>query len=218
MANSSLSLLTRKWIPKGKRASELSWLLRASGESAGKQPVSLWTLSERTHYGVIGEEPEKLLQIKGIGKKTLASIIESYNENREFAKVYKELSDLDIDLPSAVKIYKLYGPDAINIIKGNPYQLADDIYGITFARADRIGVRLGIQPDSPFRIRSGIKYQLGKWAGSGSTFVPKEDLKLATMDLLEVTGDQIGRMPDSHGIRRNSPDRSHRRSSCGLSV
>lgn len=140
---------------------------------------------------VIGEEPEKLLQIKGIGKKTLASIIESYNENREFAKVYKELSDLDIDLPSAVKIYKLYGPDAINIIKENPYQLADDIYGITFARADRIGVRLGIQQDSPFRIRSGIKYQLGKWAGSGSTFVPKEDLKLATMDLLEVTGDQI---------------------------
>lgn len=140
---------------------------------------------------VIENDPGQLLKIKGIGKKTLENIVESYKETQDFAHVYRDLSDLGIDLPQAVKIYKLYGSEALSIIKENPYQLADDIYGISFKKADEIGVRLGIDENSPFRIRSGIKYVLADFAGNGSTYMSKDQLKLKTIDLLDTTGDQV---------------------------
>ena len=60
----------------------------------------------------------------------------------------------------AVKIYKQYGDDAIATVTNNPYQLADDIYGIGFLTADRIAVNVGVSPWSKFRYRAGVLYAL----------------------------------------------------------
>lgn len=140
---------------------------------------------------VIDKTPERLLSIKGIGKLTLEKIKESYGESREFARISLEFRDMGVSMSDAVKIYKLYGGSAIEIVSENPYILADDIRGITFVKADEIAGRLGFEPDSKFRIESGIKYILRSWSLNGSTLMPKNLLVEKVIELLDTTTEII---------------------------
>ena len=140
---------------------------------------------------VIGETPEKLLQIKGIGPNTLAKISESYAETREFAQISLELRELGIEMSHAVKIFKLYGKESVGIVKENPYSLVEDVYGLTFQKADAIAARIGYDADSEFRIESGIKYVLRSWAASGSTLMPEELLIEKVIELLDTQTERV---------------------------
>ena len=135
---------------------------------------------------IIDKQPEKLLSIKGIGANTLAKISESYAETREFAEVSMELRELGIEMTHAVKIYKMYGADSSKIVNENPYSLVEDVYGLTFQKADAIAEKLGFDSDSEFRISSGIKYILRTWAGSGSTLMPEDILIEKVIALLDT--------------------------------
>ncbi|MBQ6622710.1 MAG: AAA family ATPase [Mogibacterium sp.] len=140
---------------------------------------------------VIENEPERLLKVKGIGPKSLEVIIESYRSTREFTRVSFELRELGIEMAQAVRIYKLYGAESLQVVRDNPYSLVEDIYGISFRRADAIAMKIGFEPDSEFRIQSGIGYVLQEWAVNGSTFMPKSLLVEKTIQLLDVTGDLV---------------------------
>lgn len=140
---------------------------------------------------VIGETPEKLLQIKGIGPNTLAKISESYAETREFAQISLELSELGIEMSHAVKIFKLYGKESVGIVKENPYSLVEDVHGLTFQKADMIASKIGYDADSEFRIESGIKYVLRNWAASGSTLMPEELLIEKVIELLDTQTERV---------------------------
>src|SRR5205085_8365194 len=76
----------------------------------------------------------------------------------------------------AIKIYKQYGNEAIEIVSRNPYQLAADIYGIGFITADTIARNLGIAPDSDVRYQAGLLYLLSQAAEDGHCFVPEQKL------------------------------------------
>ena len=67
----------------------------------------------------------------------------------------------------SVKIYQEYGPAMYNVIKTNPYKLADDIPGVGFKMADEIASKVGIFTDSDFRIKSGILYTLLQASANG---------------------------------------------------
>jgi exodeoxyribonuclease V alpha subunit len=142
-------------------------------------------------FDIIENDPEKLLQIKGIGRKTLDQIVESYSETREFAHISQALGEIGVELSQAVKIYKLYGAESMAVVRENPYTLVDNVYGMTFRRADRIASKIGIERDSGFRIQCGIKYALQYHAGSGSTFVPKDILVEESVKLLDVSSELI---------------------------
>ncbi|MBQ0040929.1 MAG: ATP-dependent RecD-like DNA helicase [Clostridiales bacterium] len=140
---------------------------------------------------VIGETPEMLLQIKGIGPNTLAKISESYAETREFAQISLELRELGIEMSHAVKIFKMYGKESVGIVKENPYSLVEDVYGLTFQKADMIASKIGYDADSEFRIESGIKYVLRSWAASGSTLMPEELLIEKVIELLDTQTERV---------------------------
>ena len=140
---------------------------------------------------IIEETPEKLLQVNGIGAKTLAKITESFDESREFANTSIELRELGIEMSEAVRVYKIYGKDSVRIVKENPYVLAEDIRGINFNKADEIAARIGVEPDSSVRIESGIRYMLKAWAASGSTLVPERLLVEKTAAFLDVMMDNV---------------------------
>jgi len=135
---------------------------------------------------IIEESPEKLLRIKGIGPTILAKISESFGESREFARVSLELREMGVEMGHAVKIYKLYGKDSVEIVRENPYTLVDDIYGVTFQKADAVAERIGFDSDSEFRVQSGIKYVLKTWAASGSTLMPEDILIEKVLGLLDT--------------------------------
>ena len=167
----------------------------SAGNIRGIGPATARTLMDtfgEETLRVIEETPEKLLKISGIGVKTLKKISESFRESREVANTAIELRELGIEMNEAVRVFKLYGKESLEIVRENPYILADDLRGITFHRADAIAAGVGIEPDSSVRIESGIRYMLKNWAVSGSTLMPESLLIEKTAQMLDVMMDRVG--------------------------
>ncbi len=140
---------------------------------------------------VIAKEPEKLTQVGGIGPKKAEAIAESFALHREFANVSMAFQEMGVGADYALKLYKIYGADAVSLIAENPYRLVEEVYGIGFRKADEIAEKMGVEKDSEFRIKSGIKYGLGYYAGEGSTYVPEQELCEKVGQLLEVSRELV---------------------------
>jgi len=119
---------------------------------------------------IISKEPERLAEVDGIGEKKLDSIVESWKEHKEKSHVLIKLQELGLTLKMALKIYKEYGKNSLKVIKENPYQLADDIFGIGFKTADKIALSSGIDPRSPLRVKAYILYLMSRDIEDGNVF------------------------------------------------
>lgn len=109
---------------------------------------------------IIENHPEKLMTIKGISVKRAEAITEAYREYKHLEELMLVLKPYNISNKRVVKIYKRYGENAVNILKENPYRLADEIDGFGFITADRIARAFDIAFDDKYRIRAGILYTL----------------------------------------------------------
>ena len=142
-------------------------------------------------FRIIEEEPERLAEIKGISERKAMEIATQVNEKRDLRQAMIFLQQYGITMNLAVKIYNRYGQEVYEILKENPYQLAEDIDGVGFKTADEIAARVGIRSDSDFRIRSGILYVLSGAASEGHTFLPQEELTKRASELLQVAPEFI---------------------------
>ncbi len=136
---------------------------------------------------IMEKEPQRLLEIDGIGKAKLKAIEEGFRQHREFAEISMFFANYGINANYAMKMYKLYGTETVRYVTENPYRLVTDLRGTGFKRADEIAARLGVERDSEYRISSGIRYYLGKYASEGNTYVPLEKLAEETAAFLEVS-------------------------------
>ena len=141
---------------------------------------------------IIGEHPERLIEVPGIGRKRAAQLGQSFQEQYAAREAMVFLQSYGVTPSLAYKIGKRYGADAPRKIRENPYRLIDDIEGVGFQTADRIALSLGIPPDSEYRLRSGLKYALQEAAsGAGHTYLPKEELLRRTAQELRVSGELL---------------------------
>lgn len=133
------------------------------------------------HFGsdilyVIENEPQKLVSVKGIGKKTAENIHQSYMQQYEERNVIMAMSKFGLTTAASMKLYKRYGGNVVQLISRNPYRLIEDVYGIGFVKADTIAMKAGIDPDSPIRISAAIRYYIGLFVQKGYTYVPEDML------------------------------------------
>ncbi|GAB4261415.1 SF1B family DNA helicase RecD2 [Thermincola ferriacetica] len=135
---------------------------------------------------VIEEQADRLLEVEGIGQKRVEMIKKAWQEQKEIKNVMLFLQSHGVSASYAVKIYKTYGNESINIVKTNPYRLADDIWGIGFKTADKIARQLGFDKNSYERCRSGIIYVLNELANEGHCFAVREQLVSETVRMLEL--------------------------------
>jgi helicase, recD/traA family len=91
----------------------------------------------------------------------------------------------------AAKIYKTYGNDSIEVVKSNPYKLADDIWGIGFKTADSIAAKIGFEKNCFMRCRSGILYTLNQLADEGHVYAEKERLIVKSTELLDTDREAV---------------------------
>lgn len=146
---------------------------------------------ERT-LQVFEETIEDLLQVPGIAEKKLTDIKNSWQEHRAIRDVMIFLQGYGISTLYAVKIFKIYGNDAISKVSNNPYQLARDIYGIGFFSADKIALNMGFEKDGIPRIEAGIKHVLAAARDNGHCYLLESQIIKNAHDLLETgTPDQI---------------------------
>ncbi len=136
---------------------------------------------------VLSEHPERLCEVRGIGKKRAAMIAESFLEQQSARRAMVFLQSYGISPALAVRISRYYGDQTPEVVRENPYRLCDDLEGVGFKTADRIGLSLGIPPESENRIRSAMKYILRESAASsGHVYLPEEELCSVSASLLNV--------------------------------
>lgn len=131
------------------------------------------------HFGldtlrILDEEPERLEEVRGIGKKRLAQIREGWSEHQAMRNLLLFLQPHGITAACAVRIYKAYGDDALQITRENPYRLAMDIRGIGFLTADAIALKLGFTPAHPLRLQAATLFSLNKASEEGHVYLPRQ--------------------------------------------
>lgn len=143
-------------------------------------------------FRIIEEEPERLTEIKGISERIAREIGEQVFEKREMRRAMLFLQEYGISDKLAVKIYKRYGDGLYDMLKTNPYRMAEDIEGVGFKRADEIAKNVGILVDSEYRIRCGLLYGLSQALSAGHTCLPEEMMIQSGCALLGVSEKEIG--------------------------
>ena len=140
---------------------------------------------------VIESTPKKMMQVQGIGKKRVNMIMEAWEAQREVKNVMLFLQSHNVSTTHAAKIYKTYQSDSVPIVRENPYRLADDIYGIGFKTADTIAEKLGMDNESPHRVKAGLKYVLSQKADDGHVFLYRHELIAASQEILGLSTEAI---------------------------
>ena len=167
----------------------------ASGLIKGIGPATAKLLIQ--HFGVhvldvLESEPGRLIEVAGIGPKRVAMITESFQEQMEMRNTMMFLQQYDISPALSMKIYRRFGERTQEILKSNPYRLVDDISGVGFKTADRIALSIGIAPDAPERLESGLKFVLQNAAAvSGHVYLPREALIWQASQILGTDEDLI---------------------------
>ena len=136
---------------------------------------------------IIEEEPERLAEIKGISERKAMDIAASVNAKRDMQDAVMFLQKYGISINLAGKIYNRYGHEMYDIVRDNPYKLAEDIEGLGFRTCDEIARNAGIAEDSAFRIESGIQYALGAAEGNGHCYLPLPELWESVESLLNIS-------------------------------
>lgn len=142
-------------------------------------------------FDIMEHRPEELALVKGISDKKAREISAAFGEQRQMRSALMFLQKYGVSGSIAVRIYAEYGDELYNIVKTNPYRLAEDISGIGFKKADEIAVKIGFSKDSPGRIRAGLVYLLGIAGGEGHVYLPETVLVREGIRQLEVVEDIV---------------------------
>ena len=137
-------------------------------------------------FDVIEAEPARLREVDGIGPVRAQRITSAWAEQKIVREIMVFLHSHGVGTARAVRIYKTYGADAVQVMTENPYRLARDIRGIGFKTADAIALRLGIERTAMIRVRAGITYALTEAMDDGHCGLPTEELVQLAIGLLEV--------------------------------
>jgi len=142
-------------------------------------------------FELIEQEPARLREVTGIGPKRAARIIAGWAEQKVIREIMLFLHANGVGTSRAVRIYKTYGVDAVQVITENPYRLARDIRGIGFRTADLVARKLGIEPTAMIRVQAGISFALAEAGGEGHCGLPMDELTTSASKLLEVPAELI---------------------------
>ena len=140
---------------------------------------------------VIETDISRLQEVDGIGKKRIKMIRDSWERQKEIKNVMLFLQDHGVSTSFAAKIYRQYGNESLDKMKENPFQMADDIWGIGFKTADGIAQKLGFAKEAYVRLRSGIMYTLSNLTDEGHVFAYQKQLIAKAAELLEAEESSI---------------------------
>jgi exodeoxyribonuclease V alpha subunit len=165
-----------------------SGMIRGIGPVYAKRMVKMFG---KDVFDLIEVEPEKLREVEGIGPKRADKITSAWADQKVIREIMVFLHGHGVGTARAVRIFKTYGVDAVQVMSENPYRLARDIRGIGFRTADLIAEKLGIEKTSMIRVRAGISYALTEAMGNGHCGLPLKELIPLSVKLLEVPDELI---------------------------
>ena len=149
------------------------------------------------HFGekameILDEQPERLMEVRGIGRKRIALIMESYSSQIGMRRVLLFLQQYGLSTSLSMKIAKYYGEHTVEIIRKNPYKMVIDIEGVGFTTADRMALNMGMDPHGASRIYAAIYHLLRNASSSGGhTYIPHEQIVSMACSMLCVDAEAV---------------------------
>ena len=140
---------------------------------------------------VLENEPERLAEIAGISRSKAAEMSASFRRQSGVRRLIEFLTIHRLPAELAVRLYRIYGPDAQDALRDDPYLLTDPYYGADFAVVDAFALELSLPADDERRVEAGILFELSYNLNQGHTFLPKNKLCAATAALLSLDGEVI---------------------------
>lgn len=134
---------------------------------------------------IIEEESKRLEEIEGIGAARRKKIKESWNRQKSIRDIMIFLHAHGLSTARALRLFKTYGPEAVNVLRADPYRLARELSGIGFRTADEIAMKMGMAIDSPARLASGILYVLEQAEKQGHCALPRDKVIEEAVQILE---------------------------------
>ena len=160
-----------------------------SGMIKGIGPVYATKLVKRFGdkvFDIIENQSKRLQEVEGIGRERRQRIKDAWAEQKVVRDIMLFLHAHGLGTNRAVRIYKSYGVEAIELIRADPYRLARDIHGIGFHSADSVAEKLGLQADSLLRARAALEHLLDQATTEGHCALPRRELLEGAIRLLEV--------------------------------
>ena len=146
-----------------------SGLIKGIGPIYARRLVSAFGIDT---LRILAEEPNRILEVPGIGEVRARRILRAWEEQRGMRDVMVFLQGHGVGTALALRIYRAFGAETVARVKENPYCLAREIYGVGFILADRIARAMGISEDSPVRVQAGLLHVLKKFSDEGHCFIP----------------------------------------------
>ncbi len=165
-----------------------SGLVRGVGPGYARRIVDVF--GDKT-LEVIDQSPTFLTQVKGIGPKLVEKIRDSWREQQAVRSIMVFLHSYGIGTARAVRIYRQYGENAIELVRSNPYRLSTDIWGVGFQTADELALKLGLPRDSPFRAQAAVRHVLHEAQSDGHVGLPEELAAQAAETLTDIAPEGI---------------------------
>ena len=162
--------------------------MRGIGPAMAKRIVAAFGIDT---FEIIEANPERLTEVQGIGPMRASRIVSGWAEQKAVREIMIFLHAHGVGTARAVRIFKTYGYEAIQVMTEDPYRLAKDVRGIGFRTADAIAAKLGMEKTAPQRIRAGISFALQTATDEGHCALPVEALTRLAEQLLEVDQELI---------------------------
>ncbi len=140
---------------------------------------------------ILDNNPERLIEVQGIGHKTLKKIRQGWEGQRNMRELMLFLQEFGVSVTMISKIYKIWGTDSQKKICENPYALIDAVWGIGFVKADAIAKKMNFTHQSYKRIRAGLTHTLQEASSDGHVFLPRQDLATKAAELLDVKAELV---------------------------
>ncbi len=184
-------------LPVGEQA-VLDYL--ASGTVKGIGPSTAKKLVEafgEEALAVLEEEPERLTTIKGITRKRALEIGASFQQQLGMRLLLEFLARHDLSAQLAMPLYRRYGDRALSVLRGNPYLLVEEDFGVEFAQADALALSLDVDGEDPQRLEAALLFELRHNLENGHTFLPRRKLVWAAGQLIGVEEQSLGEALDA---------------------
>ncbi|MCC6893307.1 MAG: ATP-dependent RecD-like DNA helicase [Anaerolineae bacterium] len=161
----------------------------SSGIVPGIGPITAERIVK--HFGlktltILDNDPDRIDEVPGLKTSLAKALIKAWAENQSVRQTMIFLQGYGISSRMAVRIHNEYGDHTVKKVQENPYNLADEVFGIGFIKADAIAQKMGVDFDAPVRIRAGLLFALNKLAQDGNTFAPRQLLLDTAAELLKV--------------------------------
>lgn len=165
-----------------------SGLVKGIGRHFARKIVEVF--GERT-LDIIDASPTFLAEVRGIGRKRIQRISESWQQQKGVRSIMMFFQQHGVGMARAVRIYKEYGDQAIEIVQQNPYRLATDIWGVGFQTADELALKMSIDRNSPQRAQAALRYVLQEYSSQGHVGYPESGVIQETVNKTQISPDTI---------------------------